>query len=122
MNRRILALAVGGWAALLMAPGPAEAQTKITMLDSNTVTYLPAYVVLDQGIFAHHGLEITRTVIPNASYTTTALFSGSGQVVTLTPIPLIQATTQGLDLVAISASDVVPSPGRWTPPPPSTCS
>lgn len=104
MNRVLLALAVS------LLPAAAMAQTAIKMLDSNIVNYLAAYVAIDQGIFARHGLTVERTVIPNASYTTTALFSGSSQVGTLSPIPLIQASTQGLGLVAIAASDVTPSP------------
>ena len=96
--------------AALLAPAFGWAQTKVTLLDSNIVNYLPAYVAIDQGIFTRHGLTVERTVIQNASYTTTALFSGSGQVGTLSPIPLIQASAGGLGLVAIAASDILPSP------------
>lgn len=96
--------------ATVAASLPAAAQTRITLLDSNIVNYLPAYVAIDQGIFGRHGLAVERTVVPNASYTTAALFSGSGQIGTLSPVPLVQAGAAGLGLVAIASSDVVPSP------------
>lgn len=107
LSGRLTGVAV---AAALLAPATGWAQTKVTLLDSNIINYLPAYVAVDQGIFEHHGLTVDRTVIQNASYTTTALFSGSGQVGTLSPIPLIQASAGGLGLVAVAASDTVPSP------------
>lgn len=110
MDRRALNTAVGlVLAAALVGPARAAEPIKVTLLDSNIVNYLPAYVAIDQGLFARHGLAVNRTVIPNASYTTTALFSGSGQVGTLSPIPLIQASSAGLGLVAIATSDIVPS-------------
>ena len=96
-------------AAAQTAASPGAAQTKVTLLDSNIINYLPAYVAIDQGIFARHGLTVERTTIPNASYTTTALFSGSGQVGTLSPIPLIQASGAGLGLVALAPRAVVPT-------------
>ncbi len=111
MVRRLCNRLAGVAAALaLLAPAAGWAQTKVALLDSNIINYLPAYVAMDQGIFERHGLTVERTVIQNASYTTAALFSGSGQVGTLSPIPLVQASAGGLGLVAVAVSDIVPSP------------
>jgi NitT/TauT family transport system substrate-binding protein len=113
MGKRLLRGLFGLAAAILVAaPAAAAEQTPIILLDSNIINYLPAYVAIDQGMFTRHGLNVTRTIIPNAAYTTTALFSKTAQVGTLSPIPLIQATTAGLDLIAIATTDVVPSPIR----------
>jgi NitT/TauT family transport system substrate-binding protein len=102
------------WAGVLVAamtlsltlswplPGGALAQNKPTPIRAAYVpvaTWLPAWVALDKGIFAKHGLDVTLTPIQNLS-----LLPGTVgrqlEFAASTPPDLIKAVAGGLDVVA----------------------
>jgi NitT/TauT family transport system substrate-binding protein len=91
---------------------PASAATPIKFLYTTTASYLPLFVAEDQGFFASRGLDVELATVPNATYSTAALMSGSAQVATITPLVTLQADEAGLDLVMIASSDIVPSNSR----------
>jgi ABC-type nitrate/sulfonate/bicarbonate transport system substrate-binding protein len=90
--------------ACLLLPGGASAQdpakpTPIRAAYVPVATWLPAWVALDKGIFAKHGLAVTLTQIQNLS-----LLPGTVgrqfEFAASTPTDLIKAVASGLDVVA----------------------
>jgi ABC-type nitrate/sulfonate/bicarbonate transport system substrate-binding protein len=69
------------------------------------VTWLPAWVAKDKGIFARHGLDVTLTPIQNLS-----LLPGTVgrqfELAASTPPDLIKAVASGLDVVAVAGEAV----------------
>ncbi len=69
------------------------------------VTWLPAWVAKDKGIFARHGLDVTLTPIQNLS-----LLPGTVgrqfEFAASTPPDLIKAVAGGLDVVAVAGEAV----------------
>lgn len=95
---------VAATAACLLLPGGASAQdsakpTPIRAAYVPVATWLPAWVALDKGIFAKHGLAVTLTQIQNLS-----LLPGTVgrqfEFAASTPTDLIKAVAGGLDVVA----------------------
>src|SRR3979409_2012949 len=90
-------------ALCLLLPGGLAAQDKpLTPVRAAYVpvaTWLPAWVALDKGIFAKHGLAVTLTQIQNLS-----LLPGTVgrqfEFAASTPTDLIKAVAGGLDVVA----------------------
>jgi NitT/TauT family transport system substrate-binding protein len=68
-------------------------------------TWLPAWVALDKGIFAKHGLAVTLTQIQNLS-----LLPGTDgrqfEFAASTPTDLIKAVAGGLDVVATAGEAI----------------
>ena len=105
---RYLALA----AALLLAPAAARANTSIVLLYTAVSGYLGAFVAQDQGFFARRGLDVTLTQVTNGSTIPPALVSNSAQIGTPTPTIFITAIDNGLDLVALAATNAYPEGSR----------
>src|SRR5712675_216906 len=91
-------------AACLLLPSAASAQdpakpTPVRAAYVPVATWLPAWVALDKGIFARHGLAVTLTPIQNLS-----LLPGTVgrqfEFAASTPPDLIKAVAGGLDVVA----------------------
>jgi NitT/TauT family transport system substrate-binding protein len=105
-----LGVALGVALAGLLLPDKAVAQDtqKLTPVRAAYVpvaTWLPAWVALDKGIFAKHGLAVTLAPIQNLS-----LLPGTVgrqfEFAASTPTDLIKAVASGLDVVA-SAGEAV---------------
>jgi NitT/TauT family transport system substrate-binding protein len=102
-------LVVATAALSLLLPGGSGAQDKpMTPIRAAYVpvaTWLPAWVALDKGIFAKHGLAVTLTQIQNLS-----LLPGTVgrqfEFAASTPTDLIKAVASGLDVVA-SAGEAI---------------
>ena len=103
------AVAVAAAAGLLL-PAGASAQdaakpTPVRAAYVPVATWLPAWVALDKGIFAKHGLAVTLTPIQNLS-----LLPGTVgrqfEFAASTPTDLIKAVAGGLDVVA-SAGEAI---------------
>src|SRR3977135_1236746 len=93
----------------LLLPGGLASQDKpLTPVRAAYVpvaTWLPAWVALDKGIFAKHGLAVTLTQIHNLS-----LPPGTGgrqfEFAASTPTDLIKAVAGGLDVVATAGEAI----------------
>ena len=96
-------------ALCLLLPGGLAAQEKpLTPVRAAYVpvaTWLPAWVALDKGIFAKHGLAVTLTPIQNLS-----LLPGTVgrqfEFAASTPTDLIKAVAGGLDVVATAGEAI----------------
>src|SRR3954454_22083622 len=96
-------------ALCLLLPGGLAAQDKpLTPVRAAYVpvaTWLPAWVALDKGIFAKHGLAVTLTPIQNLS-----LLPGTVgrqfEFAASTPTDLIKAVAGGLDVVATAGEAI----------------
>jgi NitT/TauT family transport system substrate-binding protein len=104
-------------AACLVLPGGASAQdpakpTPVRAAYVPVATWLPAWVALDKGIFAKHGLAVTLTQIQNLS-----LLPGTVgrqfEFAASTPTDLVKAVAGGLDVVA-SAGQAIEVKGNPT--------
>jgi ABC-type nitrate/sulfonate/bicarbonate transport system substrate-binding protein len=109
-HARWAAIVIATAAACLLLPGPAFAQdpakpTPVRAAYVPVATWLPAWVALDKGIFARHGLAVTLTPIQNLS-----LLPGTVgrqfEFAASTPPDLIKAVAGGLDVVA-SAGEAI---------------
>ena len=103
-------LAAAAVVVSLLLPGslPAQDKPQLTPIRAAYVpvaTWLPAWVALDKGIFAKHGLDVTLTPIQNLS-----LLPGTVgrqfEFAASTPTDLIKAVAGGLDVVA-SAGEAI---------------
>ena len=90
------------FALFSLLPASVLAQSKPTPVRAAYVpvaTWLPAWVALDKGIFAKHGLDVTLTPIQNLS-----LLPGTVgrqfEFAASTPTDLLKAVAAGLDVVA----------------------
>src|SRR5712671_6721014 len=101
---------VAATAASLLLSGPASAQdpakpTPVRAAYVPVATWLPAWVALDKGIFAKHGLAVTLTPIQNLS-----LLPGTVgrqfEFAASTPTDLIKAVAGGLDVVATAGEAI----------------
>ena len=110
--RAVLALLVASLPALVLAASPALAQTKLTLSFTAAPALAPAYVAVDRGIFARHGLDVTLTAIAIGNNIPAALLGGSADIGTPTVPVLLQAADNGLDLVAVAGCEVYPAPYR----------
>ena len=101
---------VAAAAACLLLPARASAQdpakpTPVRAAYVPVATWLPAWVALDKGIFAKHGLAVTLTPIQNLS-----LLPGTVgrqfEFAASTPTDLIKAVAGGLDVVATAGEAI----------------
>jgi ABC-type nitrate/sulfonate/bicarbonate transport system substrate-binding protein len=110
LKQRWAGLAATAVAVALLLPVGSSAQDKpkLTPIRAAYVpvaTWLPAWVALDKGIFAKHGLDVTLTQIQNLS-----LLPGTVgrqfEFAASTPTDLLKAVQGGLDVVA-SAGEAI---------------
>ena len=94
----VLALALGALAA------PARADTKITLGHTPTIFLAPVLIAQEKGYFAKHGLEVERQPITLNSYIPAIIQSGSVTMAIPTSTTLLQAASEGLDIVAVQGS------------------
>ena len=102
-----IALATLAAAMLAMAPPPAEAQqkTSIRVVYIPVITWLPALVAKDDGIFEKHGLDIAFT----KAATTVNLPAALGKqfdIVPTTAPDLLNAAANGLNIAAVAGETV----------------
>jgi NitT/TauT family transport system substrate-binding protein len=119
MNRReeavhplckpIAALLVASAMICVAAPGNvAVAQPKLTQVRVAyvpVVTWLPAYVAKDKGIFEKHGLDVTLTPTQNISLLPQTV-GKQFDIIASTPPDLIKPVASGLDIVAVSSEAI----------------
>jgi len=108
-NARWIGFVAATMALCLLLPGGLAAQDKpLTPVRAAYVpvaTWLPAWVALDKGIFAKHGLAVTLSPIQNLS-----LLPGTVgrqfEFAASTPTDLIKAVAGGLDVVATAGEAI----------------
>jgi NitT/TauT family transport system substrate-binding protein len=108
-NARRIGFVAATMALCLLLPGGLGAQDKpLTPVRAAYVpvaTWLPAWVALDKGIFAKHGLAVTLSPIQNLS-----LLPGTVgrqfEFAASTPTDLIKAVAGGLDVVATAGEAI----------------
>jgi NitT/TauT family transport system substrate-binding protein len=92
-----------------LRPHPAAAQDKpltpVRAAHVPVVTWLPAWVAKDTGLFAKHGLDVSLAPIQNLSLLPGTL-GRQFDIVASTPPDLIKAVASGLDLVAVAGEAI----------------
>ena len=105
----IAALLVAIAMMCVAAPGNvAVAQPKLTQVRVAyvpVVTWLPAYVAKDKGIFEKHGLDVTLTPTQNISLLPQTV-GKQFDIIASTPPDLIKPVASGLDIVAVSSEAI----------------
>ena len=91
-------------AALTGTPAAAQPLRKLELGTLAAHDFDPAFVALDRGIFAQHGLEVTITRIAAVGNVPPALFSNSVDIAPASPVALLQAAEAGLDLVGVAGA------------------
>lgn len=89
-------------------PGVSRAATKITIMYSATSAYIGSFVAKDQGFFAKRGIDADFVLTTNGSLIVAALMSDSAQVGTPTPTIFVEGADNGLDIVALAATNLFP--------------
>jgi NitT/TauT family transport system substrate-binding protein len=98
-------------ALLAMAlPARAQAPTKLIMIYTAGPAFLPAFVAQDQGFFARHGLAVSLVLTAFGNNIPASLVGGSAQIGTPTCAVFLQADDNGLDLLAVSGTQLYPAP------------
>jgi NitT/TauT family transport system substrate-binding protein len=96
------------WAVLalvLWVATPAlAAPTHLAVGYTVSADMIALFVAQDEGMFAHHGLDVTPTALTVASVGPAGLMSGSLQMSMANPTILLNAVGGGLDLVAIAGA------------------
>lgn len=100
--KRILKMALVCLA--LNVSGVAVAQTKVAIGYPPAADWLPAMVAKENGYFDKRGLDVTLNKIAIVSNIPAALMSGSLNIGAITPTGLIDTSTSGLDLVAVTGA------------------
>jgi NitT/TauT family transport system substrate-binding protein len=91
-------------AALLVLALPARAQTHLVLGVTAVAEFTPAYVAVDQGFFAKHGLDVTLQIVPNSATLIPAMLNG-GVTVGGPPAPVfLAAAAQGLPITCFAAA------------------
>lgn len=106
LRRRLF---TAGLSAVLAAPAVrrARAATPITLGYTATLAFNGAFIAVDRGFFAKHGLDVKPLLITLNSNIPGALVGGSIEVGGPTPTVLLQADDGGLDLVIVSGCAAV---------------
>ncbi len=110
INRLRLVSMIAACFAVLAVSGVAHAATKVTIGYTPVTANLGAYVAVDEGFFAKHGIDAKMVQIPIGTDIPAALISNSIQVGAPTPTVVLQANDAGLDLVLLTATSVFPNP------------
>jgi len=113
---RVPSLVVAGLTAFSLLSfhnGMALAQTKIPVRAAYVpaVTWLPAWVAQDQGIFAKNGLEVSFTEIQNLGLLPSTL-GKQFDIAPSTPPDLIKAAANGINVVAVAGGFIESSQRR----------
>lgn len=89
---------------LLLLALPARAETRVHMGLVAVAEMNPAYVAVDQGFFAKHGLDVTLQIVPNSASLVPAMLHGDVQIGGPPPPVFLSAVAQGLPLVCFAAT------------------
>ncbi len=89
----------------LATPGMAADHTTVRAAYIPVVTWLPAWVAKDKGLFEKHGLDVSLTATQNISVLPGTL-GRQFDVVPATPPDLIKAVAGGLDVVAVAGEAI----------------
>jgi ABC-type nitrate/sulfonate/bicarbonate transport system substrate-binding protein len=113
---RLPSFVVAGFVAssvMLVGCGVSFAQTKTPVRAAYVpaVTWLPAWVAQDQGIFAKNGLEVTFTEIQNLGLLPSTL-GKQFDIAPSTPPDLIKAAANGINIVAVAGGFIESSQRR----------
>lgn len=100
-------------ALLLAGIGPAAAQgavssaapTQVRAVYIPVVTWLPAWVAKDEGLFVKHGLEVSLMATQNLSVLPGTV-GRQFDIVPSTPPDLIKAVANGIDVVAVAGEAI----------------
>ncbi len=95
----LLASAIVGLASPALAQTPAKTPVRSAYVP--VVTWLPAMVAKDTGIFERHGLDVSLPLIQNLGLLPGTL-GKQFDIVPSTPPDLINAAAKGLDVVAVA--------------------
>ncbi len=95
-----------GW-----ADASAQTTTQVRAAYIPVVTWLPAWVAKDKGIFASHGLDVSLTQAQNPGLLPGTL-GKQFDVVPSTPPDLIKAVANGLDVLAVAGGFIESSQSR----------
>jgi len=110
--RRVLLPIFAGLFSCVCLPSAqaAPALTKINFLYNASSAFVALFVAADQGYLSKYGLEVEFSLAPSGAVMPPALISGSAQIGAPTATVLLQASEQGLDLVAIAGTSAYPAP------------
>jgi len=105
-DRSAAARRLAAWLLLgaAFAALPAAAQTKINIGYVTASDFAPAFIAKDKGFFEKHGLDATLTRIALAPNVAGAIVAGELQIGMSTGPILVQASANGLDLVAVAGA------------------
>jgi NitT/TauT family transport system substrate-binding protein len=92
-------------ATLSLAPG-AQADTKIRVGQTPAASLVASYIAQEKGFFAQRGLDVELQVITLNSNIPAALMAGATDIGGTTTTVLLQAVDSGIDLVAVSGTNV----------------
>lgn len=97
---------IGTLLALVVAVAPLRAEeTKLRVAYVPSLTWLPAFVAQERGLFAAHELDITLTPIQNIALMPPSV--GKGFDLASATLPgLIKAAASGLDVVAVAGGNL----------------
>ena len=100
-RRDILAACVSAGLAIAALPGPASAQTPVTVVVPNpsAITFMPMWAALGEGYFAEEGLDITVQAVDGSSSVLQVMSSGQAQIGAPGPGPVLAARARGVDVV-----------------------
>jgi NitT/TauT family transport system substrate-binding protein len=95
-------LGVLGLGTLAAGATRAETPVKVALGYTAVADYAAAFLGVDGGIFARHGVDVSLVAISVNSMEAPGLVGGSLQAALPTPSVLLQAADSGLDLVALA--------------------
>jgi NitT/TauT family transport system substrate-binding protein len=107
-------LLLGVVALLSLGSGDVGAQEKIKMIYTPSVGFATGYVAQDQGFFKKRGLDVEFVQTAISSNIPSVIVSGSVDIGGPTPVSVLEANENGLDLVVIAGGAVYPLPGDGT--------
>lgn len=94
------------FAALMCLTVTAQADTKIRIGQTPAASLAAAYLALEKGFFSKRGLDVELQAVTLNSNIPAALVAGSSDIGGTTPTVLLQAIDSGIDLVAVSGTNV----------------
>jgi NitT/TauT family transport system substrate-binding protein len=97
---------------LPMAAMPARANDGVRVVLIPVVDTLPMFVAVDQGFFAHHGVDVSIISVANQGIVMSALVSGSAEIANEVASTMLQGREAGIDSVILwdAASFPYPQP------------
>jgi len=107
----LAAFSLVSMAAPALAQAKAPVKTPVRAAYVPAVTWLPAWVAQDQGIFAKNGLDVTFTEIQNLGLLPSTL-GKQFDIAPSTPPDLIKAAANGINVVAVAGGFIESSDRR----------